>query len=109
MFGFTFAFLGFCVVIIWATVLEPRSRLPNAVNAVYWVSVVSFAASLLVSVVWRPLAEVSSGDLPAAFVYAPTAAQLFMAIAMMALAGLTAHRVFFGGPDDEEPVEEAPP
>jgi hypothetical protein len=91
MFGFTFAFLGFSIVVIWSTLLETRSRLPGFVNGVYWGTSGLFAASLIVGAAARSLADPSDAQSMRALDNAPLAAQGSVALALIALTALTLH------------------
>ncbi len=109
MFGFTIAFLGFCVVLIWATVLEPRSAFPNAVNALYWTVSGLFGLSLAAGAGARAMAQDGTQQVMMVLDNAPTAAQLSVLGGLLGLLVLTGHRLATGPPEEpeDEPSKEA--
>jgi len=101
MFGFSFAFLAFCLVLIWSTLLETRSRRPGLVNAVYWGTTGLFAASLIVGASAQAIANPSDPSSMRALHYAPLVAQASVMLALVALAGLTVHWRWTGSYEEE--------
>jgi len=102
LFGFTIGFLGFSIVIIWATVLEPRSQFPTVVNGVYWTTSALFAVCLAAGAGARVLAESGSRQVIDVLYMAPHVAQIVVFIALIVLVALTGHRLVTGPPEEDE-------
>ena len=109
MFGFTLAFLMFSVVLIWAAMLEPRSKLPNAVNGVYWTTTGIFGVALAAGAAARMMVEEGSPEVATIMVEAPHIAQIAVLGALIALTGLTVHRLVTGPPEYEEDAPDEGP